>query len=162
MPTPPRLPFYDGRHYIANDSVGHQLARLMQTMRREVETRMVEHGLTDAQWKPLWLLDSGRATTANELAREMDVDAGAITRAVDRLEAKGLVERLRSDTDRRVVQLRLTEAGRAAASQVPQVLASANNDFLRGFSRAEYQQLRGFLERLQANGDAMQKAQASA
>lgn len=154
-------PLYDGRCYNVGDSMGHQLVRMVSLLRRVADARMAAHGLTDAQWKPLWLLDSGRCATPIELAREMDIDAGAVTRMLDRLEAKGLVSRNRSDTDRRVVQLALTETGRAAAAQVPQVLAEVNNDMLRGFSAQEHQQLRHYLERLMANGEALQ-ANASA
>jgi len=154
--------FYDGRHYDVSASIGHRLMHLMMLMRREVETRMAEHGLTDAQWKPLWMLQTGRASNAIELAREMMVDAGAITRMLDRLEAKGLLERVRSETDRRVVHLRLTEAGSAAASQVPHVLASVNNDFLRGFTAKEFEQLRALLDRMHANGSALQGEEAAA
>jgi DNA-binding MarR family transcriptional regulator len=149
--------FYDGRRYDVPGSVGHCLMQLMNLMRREVESRMVEHGLTDAQWKPLWMLKTGRASTANEMAREMMIDAGAVTRMLDRLEAKQLIERVRSDSDRRVVHLRLTSAGEAAVEQVPHVLASVNNEFLRGFSEAEFQQLRGFIDRLVANGQSLQR-----
>src|SRR5882724_6914880 len=98
-------PLYDGSSYQMGETIGHQLFALMTMIRREVESRMAKHGLTDAQWKPLWLLKAGRASTANELAREMDIDAGAITRMVDRLEAKGMIERVRSGEDRRVVNL---------------------------------------------------------
>lgn len=160
LPEAPR--FYDGASYNVGDSMGHQLMQLMTLMRREVELRMARHGLTDAQWKPLWFIKSGRASTANELARETCIDAGAITRMLDRLEAKGLLERARSDTDRRVVHLRLTEAGEAAAAQIPQVLADVNNDFLRGFAEREWQQLRKLLERMTANGQALQATDAEA
>lgn len=152
----PAKPLYDGRGYVAGESVGHQLVRVAALMRRVAEVRMAEHGLTDAQWKPLWLVSSGRAATPIELAREMDVDAGAVTRTLDRLEAKGLIARTRSDTDRRVVQLALTEAGQAAVAQVPAVLATVNNDFLEGFTPDEWQQLRGLLDRMLANGQALQ------
>jgi DNA-binding MarR family transcriptional regulator len=155
MPPVPPCTLYDGHRYEFSESVGHQLANLMIMMRREVELRMAAHGLTDAQWKPLWMISIGRATTAIELAREMDVDAGAITRLLDRLEAKGLVERLRSAADRRVVQLRLTPAGDVAAAKVPHVLASVNNDFLQGFNPSEWKQLRKLLDRMAANGHAM-------
>jgi DNA-binding MarR family transcriptional regulator len=163
-PPPTSAPpsFYDGKKYDLAGSVGHCLMHLMMLMRREVEARMAQHGLTDAQWKPLWMLKTGRAATAFELAREMMVDAGAITRMLDRLEAKGLVERVRSETDRRVVDLRLTPAGEAAVENVPHVLAAVNNDFLRGFSKQEFQQLRGFIERMTTNGQALQEAQATA
>ena len=112
--------------------------------------------LTDAQWKPLWMLKTERADTAFELAREMSIDAGAMTRMLDRLAAKGLIERVRSETDRRVVHLRLTPEGHAAADRIPHVLADVNNDLLRGFSKAEWQQLKEFLHRLRANGEALQ------
>lgn len=144
-------PLYDGDRYDVGASVGGQLAALLTAMRREVESRMAAHGLTDAQWKPLWFLKAGRASTAIELAREMDVDAGAITRLLDRLEAKGLVERVRSASDRRVVHLQLTPEGDAAAGHVPHVLAAVNNELLRGFSEGEWQLLRQFITRLSGN-----------
>jgi len=145
-------PLYDGRRYEMDDSVGYQLFQLTLQMRREVDRRMLQHGLTDAQWKPLWLLKAGRATTANELAREMAIDAGAVTRMLDRLAAKGLLERVRSEADRRVVHLRLTPAGESVARKVPYVLAAVNNDFLRGFGEAEWKQLRRLLARMADNG----------
>lgn len=158
MPASCPFPSYDGSCYDVSTSVGHQLANLMGLMRRELEVRMAEHGLTDAQWKPLWMLKSGVASTALEMAREIGVDAGAVTRLLDRLESKGLVERTRSASDRRVVHLRLTPAGDAVADQVPHVLAALNNDFLHGFSESEWKQLRKLLDRMAANGAALQTA----
>ena len=155
-PTSKPCSLYDGRHYEMADSVGHQLFNVMLLMRREVDRRMLEHDLTDAQWKPLWMLKLGRATNAIELAREMGIDAGAVTRMLDRLEAKGLLARVRSEADRRVVHLRLTPAGEAVAKKVPFVLASVNNDFLRGFSEPEWKQLRKLLVRMADNGVALQ------
>jgi len=156
------FPRYDGANYEVAESVGHHLVSLVQMMRREVELRMARHDLTDAQWRPLWLLKSGLATTAIELAREACVDAGAMTRMIDRLEDKGLIERARSETDRRVVHLLLTPAGEAAAARIPHVLASVNNDFLQGFSEREWKQLRRFIERMSANGQALQASEEAA
>jgi DNA-binding MarR family transcriptional regulator len=55
-----------------------------------------------------------------------------------------------------VVHLRLTPAGEAVAKKVPYVLASVNNDYLRGFSEAEFKQLRRLLGRMADNGAALQ------
>jgi DNA-binding MarR family transcriptional regulator len=85
----------------------------------------------------------------------MDIDAGATTRLIDRLAAKGLVERERSAADRRVVMLRLTAAGEAVSACVPQVLAEVNNAYLRGFSRDEWQLLKQLLRRMLDNGQAL-------
>lgn len=150
--------FYVGESYDMGDSLGYLLFQVGISMRREVDERMTELDLTDAQWKPLWMLKAGRADTAFELAREMGVDAGAVTRMLDRLAAKGLIERVRSETDRRVVHLRLTPEGHAAAEKIPHVLADVNNDFLRGFNKQEWQQLKEFLQRMLVNGQALQAA----
>lgn len=155
-PSSRRTCFYAGETYDMAESMGHLLFHLVMNLKREVDDRMTELDLTDAQWKPLWMLKCGRADTAFELAREMNIDAGAMTRMLDRLAAKGLIERVRSETDRRVVHLRLTPEGHAAADRIPHVLADVNNDFLRGFSKAEWQQLKEFLQRLRANSEALQ------
>ena len=154
--------FYAGDRYNFKDSIGRQLFDVMMMFRREADARMTKLGLTDAQWKPLWMIQAGRATTANELARESGIDAGAVTRTLDRLEAKGLIERVRSASDRRVVHLKLTPAGDEAAGHIPHVLASVNNDFLRGFSERDFQTLRKLLERLGENGRALQSNAAEA
>jgi DNA-binding MarR family transcriptional regulator len=154
--------FYDGDSYVMADSTGHLLFQLMLNMRREVDARMAQHGLTDAQWKPLWRLKQAGGGTALELSREMCVDAGAMTRMLDRLEAKGLIERVRSETDRRVVNLRLTPEGEAVAEHIPHVLAAVNNHFLRGFSRQEWTQLTDMLQRMLGNGQALPDEQEAA
>jgi DNA-binding MarR family transcriptional regulator len=152
---PRRAPaFYAGASYVAGDSVGYLLNQVVISMRRQIELAMTAHGLTAAQWYPLWKLKRDGPCTAQELARDMDIDAGAATRLVDRLAAKGLVQRQRSEADRRVVMLQLTAAGQAVAAHVPQVLAAVNNAYLQGFSRDEWQQLKQLLRRMQANGSA--------
>ena len=84
----------------------------------------------------------GEATTVAELARQSQMDAGAMTRLLDRLETKGLLRRVRATEDRRVVQLELTPEGQQLASEVPAVLAEVMNAHLAGFSKTEWQALR--------------------
>src|SRR5262245_49757878 len=151
--------FYDGNCYEVSEAVGHMLAQLMMSMRREVDSRMAQYDLTDAQWKPLWMLKSGRAGTAFEMARELGLDAGAMTRTLDRLAAKGLIERTPSTTDRRVTHLRLTEAGEVASARIPHVLAAVNNEFLQGFTEKELAQFKKLIQRMAANGQALQSAE---
>ena len=56
-------------------------------------------------------LDEMDPTTVNELARHMGVTASTVSLAIDRLERKGYVARLRDGADRRRVHVRLTSAG---------------------------------------------------
>ena len=85
--------FYAGHDYVAGDSVGYLLHQVVTSMRRHIEQAMAVHDLTAAQWLPLWQLARDGACSAQQLARDVDIDAGAATRLVGRLVAKGLVER---------------------------------------------------------------------
>lgn len=140
--------FYEGATYALDESVGQLLVRISALTKRLADQRMSVHGLTSAQWKPLWMLETGKGSTAQELTCLMNSDAGATTRMLDRLEAKGLITRERSADDRRVVQLKLTDAGREAVRDVPYVLAELNNQALRGFTRAEFEQFKDYLLRV--------------
>jgi DNA-binding MarR family transcriptional regulator/GNAT superfamily N-acetyltransferase len=59
-------------------------------------------------------------TTAGELARELDLDPGYLSRVLRRFDRSGLIERARSRSDRRQTLLRLSERGRAAFSPLDQ------------------------------------------
>jgi len=144
--------FYSAKNYKLEDSVGYLLRMLTQQVSREVEKRMAEHGLTDAQWKPLLFIRQGRGETAADLSRSTCIDTGAVTRMLDRLEDKALVRRVRSEQDRRVVMLELTEEGhRLADNVVPEVLSGVLNETLVGFSGAEYEQFKTLLQRALEN-----------
>ena len=73
---------------------------------------------------------------------------------LDRLEQKQLLQRQRSDSDRRVVHLALTDKGREAAGQIPQVLREELQRHLEGFSPAEFTTLTKLLTRMLGNADA--------
>lgn len=91
------------------------------------------------------------ATSASELCKGISYDAGAMTRMLDRLEAKGLVRRTRSPDDRRLVNLELTEAGKAAYPRLREISMRVLNHSLRDFSVGEAQQLEGMLRRVLHN-----------
>jgi DNA-binding MarR family transcriptional regulator len=152
----PAPPFYRPENYQPDESVGYLMRRILHAAAIEVEREMGPKGLTNAQWIPLFKLSIGSASTVAELARECQLDAGAMTRLLDRLEAKGLLRRVRSSEDRRVVNLQLTDAGRAAAQQIPDVLCRVQNAHMQGFSHAEWNTLRSLLWRILDNALAIQ------
>ncbi|WP_431777297.1 MarR family winged helix-turn-helix transcriptional regulator [Ottowia caeni] len=113
------------------------------------------------QWVPLHKVHLGHANTVAELARQCSLDAGAMTRLLDRLESKGLCRRVRSEKDRRVVHIELTPQGLEAAERVPEVLCRVYNQALEGFSRTEWEQLQKMLWRLIGNAERMSQESAS-
>ena len=151
--------FYRAEGYKPDESVGYLMRRILSLIAQGVERELEPTGLTNAQWVPLLKLYMGKGSTAAELARECELDAGSMTRLLDRLEAKDLCRRIRSSEDRRVVNLELTEAGRAAAKEIPAILSRVQNAHLAGFSVEEWQVLKGYLRRIL---DTAQSLQASA
>jgi DNA-binding MarR family transcriptional regulator len=131
------------------------IRRVLASVAHEVERQLVASDLTNAQWVPLLKLFMGRASTVAELARECQLDAGAMTRLLDRLEAKGLCRRVRSMADRRVVNIELTVEGRLAAKGIPDVLSRVQNAHLTGFSIEEFETLKGFLRRILDNAQTL-------
>lgn len=61
---------------------------MSNSLNRMLDLEMAPLGLTAMQWRPLAMIASGRADTPAELARLINVDTGAMTRTLDRLEAR--------------------------------------------------------------------------
>lgn len=146
--------FYRPEAYLAQESVGYLMRRIVSQLAQEIDRRMEQGGLTNAQWMPLLKLSAGHASTVAELARTCELDAGAMTRLLDRLEAKGLCRRERSSEDRRVVNLEITPEGAQAAKAIPAVLSQIQNEYLAGFSTEEWQTLQSLLRRVLDNATA--------
>ena len=149
---------YRAADYCAEESVGYLMKRIVVSIVHQADKHLDVHGLTSAQWGPLLKLRNSGPSTVVELARWCVVDAGAMTRLLDRLEKKGLCKRVRSTTDRRVVQVELTPDGDAAIAEVPAVLADVLNAHLAGFSKTEWLALKSYLRRMVAAGDALREA----
>ncbi len=139
---------------VMEDNAGFLIKQVSNSMNRMLDQEMAPLDLTAMQWRPIILIFKGRADTPAELARLTGMDTGAMTRALDRLEAKGLLRRTRSQEDRRVVKIELTELGEAKAREIPPNIARVLNYHLRGFSTDEVAQLMHFLRRMIANGSA--------
>ncbi|WMJ75790.1 MarR family transcriptional regulator [Sedimentibacter sp. MB35-C1] len=73
---------------------------------------MKDLGVTRVQWIALYYLGKDEFISQKELAERMSVKESSVARLLDRMERDGLVERVRSEEDKRVINLRLTEKGR--------------------------------------------------
>jgi DNA-binding MarR family transcriptional regulator len=151
MVNPDAPTFYDPAHYRPEDSVGYLMRLILSSMAHGIDTQLADSDLTNAQWLPMLKLHLGHASTVAELARACNLDAGAMTRMLDRLEAKGLCKRIRSETDRRVVNIALTDTGCTVAQGIPGVLCAVLNQHLTGLSEEEFSIFKSLLQRILAN-----------
>lgn len=79
---------------------------------RHAESGMLEDGMSSAQFLVMRMVGHREAMTVSEISDYMGVTLSAVTSLADRLTASGWVARERNDTDRRLVWLKLTDAGR--------------------------------------------------
>ena len=146
--------FYRGDDYRVKESIGYLLRQLRIHMDRAIDAEMAEHDLTGVQWGPLLLIHFGFGNTAAELARAGCVDTGAMTRMLDRLEAKGLLHRTRCPKDRRVVRIELTGDGQRLCREIPYNLSRVLNSMLRGFTAEELETFKGLARKMLANAES--------
>ncbi|MCX4578765.1 MarR family transcriptional regulator [Streptomyces sp. NBC_01571] len=124
----------------------------MVSLYADLTTAAAAHGLTYSQAKALNVLRQGPAPMRS-LADTLRCDASNITGIIDRLEARGLVHREASATDRRVKNVILSEEGAAVVVRVRDGM-HATHQALGALSEDERATLDSLLSRLfQADGD---------
>lgn len=143
-------PFYRADQYGMKNSVGYLVRRTANLVLPQFEAMFAEEDLTFSQWTVLMGLREWRETTSAEMARNICHDAGSLTRILDQLETRGLVTRLRSETDRRAVVLTLTPQGRETMEKLMPRVVHFWNGLLAEFNHAEIKTLIGLLTRLVA------------
>lgn len=149
---------YDLETYQPANCVGQLMYRVKAAHMSALDEALARHPdlapleISAAQYVTISVLAKcGDESAAAQLCKDLSYDAGAMTRMVDRLEAKGLISRCRCPEDRRLVKIKLTEAGLAALPKLRECSVQVLNHFLRGFSHEEARQLESFLVRMLQN-----------
>jgi DNA-binding MarR family transcriptional regulator len=148
---------YNPENYVASKTVLGLVTRvkteavsaLDQALASDPEIAASE--VTAAQYVIIARLAQGEVESAAQLCKSFSYDAGAMTRMVDRLEAKGLIQRRRCTDDRRLINLELTEAGKALYPKMRNLAMEVQNRLLRGFTKADVKALEGYLLRMVEN-----------
>jgi DNA-binding MarR family transcriptional regulator len=102
------------------------------------------------QLRVLKQLSMHQSQSATELARAVEHDGGALTRVLDRLQESGYVVRRSSALDRRVIELSLTDEGRALWNSIQPWILQLNADALSALDGREQEQLFFLLHRVRA------------
>jgi MarR family transcriptional regulator for hemolysin len=111
---------------------------------------MRDLGISQAGWLAVAYIAKAEAPLSqSELANLVQVEAATMVSTLDRLEKAGLVERLASETDRRVKHLKVTPAGQAIYSQVRERAEALRNDVIGKLPPEKLAQATELLETLQ-------------
>jgi DNA-binding MarR family transcriptional regulator len=98
------------------------IRRIFHVLTAQSKKVELETGLTGPQLWVIKILEENSPFKVSDLARRMYLHPATMVGLLDRLEVKGLVQRTRSETDRRVVNIDLTEQGRALVRKSPEVV----------------------------------------
>ena len=105
------------------------VARLIRT-RADALART--HGMSRAQWMILVRLERQPGMSQNELAALVEVEPITVARLVDRLEARGFVERRHDASDRRIWRLHLTATAAPMLKEIAKARAQLNSLLVAG------------------------------
>ncbi|HZZ13037.1 MAG TPA: MarR family transcriptional regulator [Paraburkholderia sp.] len=138
---------YTPESFNVTQSVGFAINKARNVLIAEMDDALRELDITSQQMGILLSMRRGIAATPFELSKLLGIDTGLMTRMLDKLENKGLLERSRSIEDRRVVNLKLTKEGEAVAAHLPAIVPTVLNARLKKFTKAEFEELRRLLHK---------------
>lgn len=136
---------YTRKNFVHTQSIGFLLARARNLLASDIDAALKDLDISSQQMGVIVSLGNGAASTPFELSRLLGIDTGLMTRMLDKLEEKGLLERSRDEKDRRVINLTLTRAGTHVAQGIPDIVPPVLNARLKSFTRAEFEELRRLL-----------------
>ena len=139
---------YQVSTYKAQLSVGYLVKRAHSLMLDIMEPVIEQRGFSFVQYVVMSSLRDGIAMNPKVICTQFRHDSGALTRIIDQLADRGLLERVRRDRDRRKVELQLTPAGREAIESLIPLVVDKLNEVLTDFSKAEVQELLRLLVKL--------------
>jgi DNA-binding MarR family transcriptional regulator len=139
---------YRPETFRARDSIGYLVKRSQRLMQDRIEGLFADQGFTLQQWVVMMHIRDGLALTVADLCRELHHDSGAMTRLIDQLEGRGVIERRRNPQDRRVIELSLTDSGNESIATLISIVTDGLNVTLEEFTRDEVKMLKSLLRKL--------------
>jgi len=135
-------------------SVGYLVRQTHRAFTRALQARIAPYGVSIGMWYFLRVLWQEDGISQRELSQRVGMMEPTTASALNNMERKGFVRRLRNRADRRIVNVFLTERGRALRRELLPLAAAVNEVALRGVSADDIGKLRAVLAKLQAALDA--------
>jgi MarR family transcriptional regulator, lower aerobic nicotinate degradation pathway regulator len=137
---------------------GYYIRRLQQIAVAIFLDEVKQFEVTPVQYAALQAISDSPGIDQRTLARRIGFDTSTIGGVIDRLDARGLVLRSASDTDRRVRLLSLTKAGLELTRAVVPGMLRAQSRILAPLSALDQKQFMSMLRRLVETNNKMSRA----
>ena len=153
---------YHAATYTAKSSVGYLIKRAHAMLMDVLENLFADRGFSFIHYAILTYVRDGIAVNPKDLCTQIRHNSGALTRVIDQLAERGLLERSRRDRDRRKVELELTAAGRKVIESLVPLVVDKLNLALSDFSNDEVRELTRLLLKLNVTLQSTVEPAASA
>ena len=125
----------------------HDVARLLRV---DADKRARVNGMTRAQWAILIWLERQPGISQKELSEILEVEPITVARLIDRLQARGMVERRPDPRDRRIWRLHLLEPARDVLNHIDEQRADMTRMVTAGISEESIETVTDALLRMKA------------
>lgn len=132
-------------------SVGHALRETFRAFSRVLASRISAHGVTIGQWYFLRVLWQEDGLTQRELSQRVGMMEPTTVTALNGMERRGYVRRVRNAADRRKVNIYLTQKGRSLRDKLLPHAVEVNEIAAEGVQAEEIEGLRKVLKAMKAN-----------
>jgi DNA-binding MarR family transcriptional regulator len=149
-------PYYSVETLSPRISIGYLMKRIMRLTHARLDRAFRGADFTFTQWVALALIKSGVAETSSGLARDIGHDNGAMTRVVDQLVQRDLLERHPDPQDRRVTKLAVTGDGVDVLMQITPKVVDVWNEVLADFPRGDVDRFVTMLATIEGKLTAME------
>jgi len=123
---------------IDKSAFGYTVADITRLFRRVFDRRSAHLELTRAQWRALSRIERLEGLSQSELAEELEMEAIAVGRVIDRLEAAGFIERRADQADRRCWRLHLLPKSDEVMRRMKRISATLREDVLGDIDPADF------------------------
>ena len=134
-----------------DECLGFIANRLVRVFQKAFDKRLVDHGLTSAQFCVLAKLYEEEGVTQTELASRLYIESPTLVRTLDKMEQAEIIERRRDPNDRRAYHIHLKPKGRALKRVVDEVGREIHREATKGLPEKEVETLRDTLFRIWQN-----------
>ncbi|MCJ2187622.1 MarR family winged helix-turn-helix transcriptional regulator [Novosphingobium beihaiensis] len=140
----------DDDEFATSKSIGFLVRKTHRSFTRALEKRLKEHDISISMWFFLRLLWEKDGLSQKQCSEELSLTQPTTVSAMDNLERRGLIQRVRNERDRRLTNIFLTEKGRDLRGELVHYAGDVNGIATSGLDDWETQALHSLLTKVNA------------
>lgn len=113
-----------------------------------LNSKLSPYDITPAQYSVLSCLWGKDYATPKQIAESVGLETSTISGVLDRMQKKGLIDRVVDTDDRRAIQVIITKSGQDLQKPIQEIIEQVNRDVLKDFSKDEVSQLKSALQHI--------------